>query len=256
MESSDEYNFSIFRPRNLHGRKNRNIIFTMLLIWATAVFGFQILLKVVEKPVPEKAYVIFESEWPVVLSGSMTGESAGRLMRSFLLVKGKNIVSSGDQKILSGAVNTLFYAAVPDSVEPVIINQVAKMKEMKAKLATVRDQEYLSTSSSIVESANLLSGETSKYSGFENKSLETSILVNCLSETYQSSFSEEELSRIPDIMSLYLIHNQSKLTDKHFLGFPFHYFYTAVFLLILFVSLCIVYNILVEWRLNKQGVVE
>jgi len=40
------------------------------------------------------------------------------------------------------------------------------------------------------------------------------------------------------------------------MGFPFHYFYTAVFLLILFVVLCITYNLLIEWRLKKEGVKE
>ncbi|MBN2632448.1 MAG: hypothetical protein JXR66_02755 [Bacteroidales bacterium] len=256
MESTDEYNFSIFRPRNLHGRKNRNIIFTMLLIWATAVFGFQILLKVVEKPVSEKTYGIFESEWPVVISGNMTGEAAGRLLHSFLMVKGKNTVAPDDQKLLSGAVNTLFYASVPDTVEPVIIEKITAMKSMKAKLATVKDQEYLNTSAGILETIKFLGSEASEYTGFPAGSLENTILVSCLSESYQGSFTEEELSRIPDIMKLYLTHNQSKLTDTRFLGFPFHYFYTAVFLLVLFISLCIVYNILVEWRLNKQGIVE
>ena len=69
MESTDQYNFSLFSPRHLHGRKNRNVIFTMLLIWAVAVFGFQFLLKGIEKPTPEKALGAFESEWPFVIAG-------------------------------------------------------------------------------------------------------------------------------------------------------------------------------------------
>lgn len=256
MESSDQYNFSIFKPRNLHGRKNRNVILTMLLIWATAVFGFQILLKVAGKPVPEKTLELFESSWPVVLSGSISGEPVEELIQSILLVKGKNTVAPADQKLLSGAVNTLFYNIVPDTVEPVIINRVAIMKQMKEKLSSVKDEEYLTTSSGILEIIRFLGTEASKYTGIDERSLEMSILVGCLNETYQPGFSGEELSRIPEIMKLYLTHNQSKLTDTRFLGFPFHYFYTAVFLLILFISLCIVYNILIEWRLNKQGVVE
>ena len=66
MESTDQYNFSIFSPRNLHGRKNRNVIFTMLVIWAVAVFGFQALLRAIEKPTPEKTLTVFESEWPYI----------------------------------------------------------------------------------------------------------------------------------------------------------------------------------------------
>ena len=65
MESSDNYNFSLFKPRNLHGKKNRNVILTMLLIWAVAVFGFQFLLRGIEKPTPEKTLTVFESIWPL-----------------------------------------------------------------------------------------------------------------------------------------------------------------------------------------------
>ena len=68
--------------------------------------------------------------------------------------------------------------------------------------------------------------------------------------------SDASFDRLEDIMKLYMTHNQSFLTDSKVIGFPFHYFYTAVFLLILFVILCIVYNLLVEWRLKKEGVVE
>ena len=78
MESSDNYNSSLFRPRNLHGRKNRNVILTMLLIWAVAVFGFQFLLRAIEKPVPEKALENFEKLWPSVRAGqgSQTDKTA------------------------------------------------------------------------------------------------------------------------------------------------------------------------------------
>jgi hypothetical protein len=93
-------------------------------------------------------------------------------------------------------------------------------------------------------------------SGFGYGSLEAAILTGSLNINAPDSFTNESFARLPEIMSLYLTHNQSVLTDTIFLGFPFHYFYTAVLLLILFVGLCIIYNVLIEWRLNKQGVVE
>ncbi len=46
---------------------------------------------------------------------------------------------------------------------------------------------------------------------------------------------------IPAIMDRFLIHNRSVLTDTIVLGFPFHYFYSALFLLALFVAICLVY---------------
>ncbi len=90
MESSDQYNFSIFSPRNLHGRKNRNVIFTMLAIWAVAVFGFQVLLKALEKPTPEKALTLFESEWSGIASGNEEGRLiTGHSLIHFLWLKGR-----------------------------------------------------------------------------------------------------------------------------------------------------------------------
>ena len=69
------------------------------------------------------------------------------------------------------------------------------------------------------------------------------------------SLSSEEKEKLPQIMNKYLIHNRSVLTDTTFIGFPFHYFYTAVFLLILFVGLCYIYAKKVE-SLNLQFGIE
>jgi uncharacterized membrane protein len=256
MESSDQFNFSIFKPRNIHGRKNRNVILTMLLIWATAVFGFQVLLRITEKPTPEKSLIMFDSAWTALLSGNPSDDDLNILLHSLLLVKGKNIVKPGDEKILSDAVNTLFYKLTPDSVSRLIINQTISLKDLKKQLVTAKDQQYLDVSARIAETIKSIGGDALPFTGFQQGSLEAVILVSTLDDTYFDSLSGEEFSRLPEIMKLYLTHNQSKLTDTKFLGFPFHYFYTAVFLLILFISLCIVYNILIEWRLKKQGIVE
>ena len=56
---------------------------------------------------------------------------------------------------------------------------------------------------------------------------------------------------IPEIMELYLVHNRSALTDTKFMGFPFHYWYTAQFLLIMFVLICLLYGLFID-KLNKK----
>ena len=61
----------------------------------------------------------------------------------------------------------------------------------------------------------------------------------------------EQQALTKEIMDRYLIHNRSVLTDTIFLGFPLHYFYTAVFLLVLFVGLCLGYCLMME-RLEKE----
>lgn len=56
---------------------------------------------------------------------------------------------------------------------------------------------------------------------------------------------------LPAAMELYLTHNRSGLTDTRFLGFPFHYWYTAQFLLILFIGLCLIYARATD-KMNKR----
>ncbi len=256
MEPTDHYNFSIFKPRNLHGIKNRNIILTILLIWATAVFGFQFLFRAIEKPTPEKALTMFESVWPAVLSGTPGAGDSGILLHSIILVKGKNIVKPEDQVILSDAINTLFYMGVPDSIKTSITKQTSGLKELKNRLPALKDQEYLEVSALIREEAGSLRKTASPFVGFYEDSNEAVILSSSLQDAYNESLSGDVINKLPGIMKFYLTHNQSWLTDVKFLGFPFHYFYTAVFLLILFIILCIVYNKLIEAKLEKDGIVE
>ena len=252
MESPDQFNFSLFTPRNLHGKKNRNVILTMLLIWATAVFGFQFLLKGIEKPTPEKALTAFESVWPV--NGSADDYKA--LLNSLVMVKGKITVSPDDQTLLNEAISCAAFTIMSDSLQPLVMSNIAELKNLKQRLADAEDQEYLDIRESIRQEERIISSLTATYTGFADGSLEESIFTSSLVDTYPASLSDQSFIRLPDLMKLYLVHNQSVLTDSKFLGFPFHYFYTAVFLLILFIGLCIVYNILIEWRLKKQGVVE
>lgn len=256
MESNDQYNFSIFSPRNLHGRKNRNVIFTMLAIWAVAVFGFQFLLRAIEKPTPEKALTLFESEWSDLSGGNEEQVDYHAILNSLLMVKGKNTVKLQDQKLLSAAISSVTLGMVPDSLKPMVIEKVAGLEVMHADIADLNGEQYMELKFRIQEvSANLIK-ILEPFTGYGTATLEASILGASLEKDYPASLMEPSLSRLPDLMKLYLTHNQSVLTDTKFLGFPFHYFYTAVFLLILFVSLCIIYNKLIEWRLNKQGIVE
>jgi len=256
MEPSDNYNFSIFSPRNLHGRKNRNVIFTMLLIWAVAVFGFQGLLRLIEKPTPEKALITFESIWPSVLTGDLNTVDYNSLCNSLILVKGKNIVKPEDQALLSDAISCLAFKIVPDTIKALMLHGIADIKSLMTNLAKSKDQEYLAIKTKVAAKNKALTDIIEPYFGLKHGSLGATILIGSLQEKYPESFSDMSFSRLPETMKLYLTHNQSVLTDTKFLGFPFHYFYTAVFLLILFVVLCIVYNILIEWRLQKEGVVE
>ncbi len=256
MESSDEYNFSIFSPRNRHGRKNRNVILTMLAIWAVAVFGFQFLLRAIEKPTPEKALTLFESVWPGIAGGNDEQADYRVLLNSLLMVKGKNTVTANDQQLLCDAISSVTFRMVPDSLSALLVEKVGEMEIMHADIAALKGQEYMDLKFRIQGASATLISLLEPYTGYATTSLEAPILAASLKKDYPASFTDASLARLPDLMRLYLTHNQSVLTDTKFLGFPFHYFYTAVFLLVLFVVLCIVYNKMIEWRLNKEGIVE
>jgi uncharacterized membrane protein len=256
MESPDLYNFSLFTPRNIHGKKNRNVILSMLAIWAVAVFGFQFLLRMIEKPTPEKSLVMFESTWKQSALTGLKSADYKTILHSLVLVRGKNIVKTADQKILSDAISCTFFMLVPDSIKNTMVGSIAEIKSLKGKLIEARDKEYLDLKNIINDKNKNIAVMGEFYSGFKTGSLESTILISTLQDKFPDTLNDSSFSGLPAIMKLYLTHNQSVLTDSKFLGFPFHYFYTAVFLLILFVTLCIVYNILIEWRLDKQGIVE
>ncbi len=256
MESADNYNFNLFRPRNKHGRKNRNVILSMLSIWAVAVFGFQILLRVIEKPVPEKTLEMFETTWPKIKTNDFQSVDYKKFLNSLVLVRGKNTVKPADQKVLSEAISTITFAIVPDSIKALITNEIANLNNLKAELVNTRDEDYIRTKAMITEANKSLINATEPYTDFKSGSLEAAIFTACIVDNYPLTFDDAVYEKLPEIMQLYLIHYQSILTDSKILGFPFHYFYTAVFLLILFIVLCIVYNVLIEWRLKKEGIVE
>lgn len=256
MESSDQYNFSIFQPRNRHGRKNRNVILSMLVIWAVAVFGFQILLKILEKPSTEATLGVFEASWPALVAEQADLTDYQAVLKSLLLVQGKNNSKPDDKQVLADAMSLTTFRMVPDSLEPIIQEGLIQIKALKAELPGLEDQAYLTARNEMFAQTNAIINLISPYGGFLPESLEATILTGNLDDTYPASFHDASFERLPDIMKFYLTHNQSVLTNTKFLGFPFHYFYTGVFLLVLFVVLCIAYNLLIEWRLKKEHITE
>lgn len=256
MESTDKYNFSIFRPRNKHGRKNRNVILTMLTIWAVAVFGFQTLLRISEKPTAEPALNVFESSWSALREGNEKEADATGLLKSIVQVTGKTTVTPGDLKTLKSAITALTYKLVPDSTRNELSRMAAEANVLRAQLASLKGADYLAQSVRIKGIYDTMSGMVEEFTGLKKESLESALLVHGITSDYSAGLDDPSLIRLPEIMKLYLTHNQSIFTDAKFLGFPFHYFYTGVLLLILFIFLCITYNMLIEWRLKKEGIVE
>jgi putative solute:sodium symporter small subunit len=87
--------------------------------------------------------------------------------------------------------------------------------------------------------------------GLVDKDVRTKILPLELTNDFPKSMSNADILMLESILEKYLIHNESVLTNTKVLGFPFHYFYTAVFLLVLFIFLCWIYCVRTD-NLNKK----
>lgn len=109
------------------------------------------------------------------------------------------------------------------------------------------DNGYTEAKALLDQSKREIINQVSAIYGYAPSSLESTIITFNLTGADVEQLSENDINSLPGIMKLYLIHNQSFLTDFKFLGFPFHYFYTAEFLLILFVLLCVLFS----WRIER-----
>ncbi len=233
MTQKDKYEVNFFKPLTNHAKANTKLIMTLAIIWAVGVFGFQILLMVFNEPTPEANFTKFEQVWPAVVEDdSIALEIKQEFAKVSLAVLGKNIAVKDNHKAhLKEALSWTVYSMQADSMKAVFQNEP---NEESIQLAAA----------SIGLSAD----------GFDKLMLD--LLPSSLMKIEKPKLSAECKSAIPGIMNLYLVHNQSGLTDFTFLGFPFHYWYTAQFLLIMFVILCLVYAKVIDKMNVKHDFVE
>jgi len=265
METPNDYNFSIFNPVNEYSRRNRNIIFSILIIWLVCIFGFQVLLLILQKPTPEKTLTVYESVAGHVFSGQATAEEKQVFNGSLLMVLGKTI-KPGDRTTLDFMLTRTVFDLLADSAEQAdFIGKLTPLAAKRAELAALNEswdkksirfaefeQGSLALNKEIINLKNDLSGYLNTVadklipSGHEFRHV---MLIWLPYELRMDAITNPQMpdqAKLDGIMKLYLTHNQSFLTGFRFLGFPFHYFYTAVFLLILFVGLCIIYAYRIE----------
>ena len=155
----------------------------MLLVWAVAVFGFQILLRIIEKPTPEKALADFNSVWPDATVRDLKTVNYQTLLNSLILVKGKNMVNTDDQMILNKAISTITFSVAPDSLKSKMLSEISEIKELKSKIALSDGQEFLDIKSSILTLEKGFSENTALFTGLKSdllkkKSIQPVLLMN------------------------------------------------------------------------------
>jgi len=238
---SNDYNISFFKPTTDRAKFNRDLVVWLASIWFVAIFGFHILLRVIEKPTPEPAYTAFISAWDKITAGAAGSDDLAALGSSTLSVLGKIAIAEEEKSLLSQAMSWSLYTLTPEVDRAQLIDDIKSFETIKAQIEVITDPEYVAQKRSLMNryASNL---------GLSNSDVRSRLMpIELTSENIQQ-LDEQAKQELPVIMEKYLVHNQSFLTDFKFLGFPFHYFYSAVFLLILFVGLCWLYCIRTDRR--------
>lgn len=245
MENNQiDYHVSFFKPKTRRNLKNRNMVLWLVIVWATAVFGFQILLRVIEKPVPEPAYNTFVSVWDNVKADNASVEELKDFANSLSFVIGKVYIKPEYQAALSNAFTWSVFEVAGDEKDH--LNKVlTDFEKVQAESDDIFDPNY-------VESKEALENYIAQLLDIPQNDARKPILPFSVDSKKADSYAAENMKITEEAMSMYLIHNRSVLTDTRFLGFPFHYFFTAVFLLILFIGLCLTYCIITDRREAKE----
>lgn len=217
MENGTQYDINFFRPHTPFLKEATRLVTIGLTIWFLAVYGFHTLMKIIEKPTPEAGYLVYEKVYPKLTAGTATATEKADIARVYLGLIGKSLDLQKNDALKTAFSATVF--SLLSSQEQDMLSAAA------TKLATDKTIDL----SYVAEALNIK----------DNKPLYDVVPYALIPLTAgaQGMISPE----IPGIMDKYLIHNQSVLTDTIFLGFPFHYFYSALFLLTLFVLICLVY---------------
>lgn len=232
-DTQNDFHISFFKPTTAHAKSNRNMVIWFVCIWAVAIFGFQFALYLLEEPTPEPVFGQFENVWSQVQADEATSAELQDFSYATLSVLGKVFIQAEHKAVLDKAL-TRSVLQLADSTQQIeILAEISNFETLASEITDIREEKYL-------ESKNRLVELVSPLIGLEKNDVRTKILPLELISS-DTSLTGEDNALIEEAMSLYLIHNQSVLTDTKFLGFPFHYFYTAVFLLILFVGLCWLY---------------
>lgn len=249
MNKENDYHISFFRPTTERAKYNRTLVLWLIGIWAIAIFGFHFLLRAIEKPTPEPQLIAFNEVWESVKNNNANNDQLKSFAHATLHVTGKVFIDETHRKALDNGI-TWAIMQLADSSQKIAFNSALVNFEMAAaKANSFTDQNYLSTKLELGAIANSLLE-------LNPNEVLAKILPLELHSAFKNVFSDENKAIVEKCMPHYTIHNRSVLTDTQFLGFPFHYFYTAVFLLILFIVLCWIYCYRVDKYNEKIGIAE
>ncbi|MBI9062979.1 MAG: DUF4212 domain-containing protein [Marinilabiliaceae bacterium] len=249
MNQEENYHISFFRPTTNRALTNRNMVLWLIGIWAVAIFGFHFLMRVIEKPTPEPQLTAFNAVWSSVKTNQANPDEVKQFALSALHVAGKVFIKPDYRAALDNGFTWATFQLADSAQRAALSKALLHFEKISAEAKTINDDDYLNAKQE-------LGALIQPLLGLQPGHVLTKIAPLELQSSDIDQFTEANKALVETCMPLYSIHNQSVLTDTRFLGFPFHYFYTAVFLLLLFIGLCWVYCYKVDQYNKKMGIAE
>ncbi len=248
METNNqEYRISFFKPSSPQTKANRDMVLWLLLIWALAVFGFHVVLKLIEEPTPEPILLTYQAVSKSVYQGNASLDEMQSFAGVSLQVLSKVFIAPDERVELRSALNWALFQIADAEQEEALKAEIASFKAVRDKTTDILAHDYQQAKIELMAMAVPVLG-------LSDRDVRTKILPLELDTEYPETMTDENVAQLELVLNKYLIHNESVLTRMTVLGFPFHYFYTAVFLLILFVLLCWIYCVRTDVLNKKYGI--
>ena len=146
---------------------------------------------------------------------------------------------------------SVFNNIVPQEQKSALLSELSGIISQRDGISALEDKDYLLARDQLAKMESVFLSKMSLYLDIQPNGIMADLLPLELKPDLLNPLDETKQAQLSDVMNLYLVHNQSFLTDARFIGFPFHYWYTAEFLLILFVFLCWLYCVRID-RINKK----
>lgn len=219
MAESKDYNSNFFFPKTAFAKENNRLITIIIVIWALAVFGFHGWMKAVEKAVPEESHVVYMAAVEALKADTASVQQKQDVAKVYLTLMGRYI-QLRENADLQNAFTLLVKDLLP-----------AGQAIDKKKTANIE------------AAINLKDGATD--------AILKTIVPFALTD---AAAAKVDYDKMTGVMNKHLVHYRSYLTDTKFLGFPFHYFYSAVFSMVLFCGLCIFYCAVADKMMVRHGI--
>ena len=206
-------------------------------------------MRIIEKPTPEPELISFNEVWPAVKSGSSNTVQVREFALSALHVTGKVFITPEHRLALDNGITWALVHLADGAEKEALLSAIQQFNEISQSQVSLTDNSY-------IQAKQTLTNQATDILQMEKTHVLANILPFELHESMADEYSTDNMEITEAAMPLYLTHNRSVLTDTTFLGFPFHYFYTAVFLLILFIGLCYAYCVQIDKNNKKLQISE